>query len=242
MKFLSIDSPFMQGLNKIADLIILNLLTIVCCIPIFTIGAAITALNYQVLKIIRDEECYVVKGYFKSFKENFKQSTIIWLIMGLIMGLLIGDFVILQSPDVELPVLVPIAMLAIFVFAAFLITYVFWLQAKFVNTVRATMKNAMMLSIAHFPKTILMIVANLVPVFISIWRIEAFPLVLFFGFSLPAYWGAFLNNKFFLKMEEKILEESGENKPAEDGESEEDEDEKIFHDKLDEALQDKTPQ
>lgn len=239
MKFLSIDSPFMQGLNKIADLIILNLLTILCCIPVFTIGAAITALNYQVMKIFRDEECYVMKGYFKSFKENFKQATIIWLIVGAVIGLLIGDFVILQNPDVKLPTLVPLAMLTILVFAIFLITYVFWLQAKFVNTVKMTMKNAMMLSIAHFPKTILMIVANLIPVIIAIWRIEAFPLVLFFGFSGPAFWGAFLNNKFFLKMEEKIMEESGENKKETD---EEDEGDKIFHDKLDEALQDRTQQ
>lgn len=237
MKFLSIDSPFMQGLNKIADLIILNLLTILCCIPIFTIGAAITALNYQVLKIIRDEECYVIKGYFKSFKENFKQATIIWLIMGVIIGLLIGDFAILQNPDVELPTLVPIAMLAIFVFAVFLLTYVFWLQAKFVNSVKKTMKNAMILSIAQFPKTLLMTAANILPVIIAIYKVELFPFVLFFGFSGPAYWGAFLNNKFFLKMEEKILEETGENKT----ETEEDgEDEKIFHDKLDAALQDKS--
>ena len=85
MKFLNIDSPFMQFMNKVADLMILNLLTIVCMIPIITTGAALTAMHYQVLKIVRDEECYIVKGYFKAFRENFKQSTAIWLIM-LVIG------------------------------------------------------------------------------------------------------------------------------------------------------------
>lgn len=56
MKLFDIEGPLMQGLTKIADLMILNLLTILCCLPIFTIGAALTALHYQVLKMVRHEE------------------------------------------------------------------------------------------------------------------------------------------------------------------------------------------
>jgi len=81
MGFLSIDSPIMRFLGKIADLMIVNVLTIICSIPIFTIGPALTAAHYVCLKIVRKEEGYVIKNYFKAFKENFKQATVIWLIL-----------------------------------------------------------------------------------------------------------------------------------------------------------------
>ena len=81
MKLFNLDSPVMVFLSKVANLMILNVLTIICCIPIFTAGAAITALYYVTIKMARGDDPYIIKGYFKSFKENFKQATIIWLIM-----------------------------------------------------------------------------------------------------------------------------------------------------------------
>ena len=93
-RFFNMDSPLFSFLNRVADLIILNLLTLVCCIPIFTVGAAMTGLNYVCLKMVRNEEGYIVRGFFKSFKQNFKQATIIWLIILLAIIVLAGDFYI----------------------------------------------------------------------------------------------------------------------------------------------------
>ena len=81
MKLFNLDSPLMQGLSKMADLMWLNVLTLLCCLPVVTMGASLTAMNYVALKIVRDEECYISKSFFKSFKENFKQATIIWLMI-----------------------------------------------------------------------------------------------------------------------------------------------------------------
>lgn len=49
-RFFDLDSPLMSALNKLADLIILNILVIICSLPVFTIGASMTALHYVVLK------------------------------------------------------------------------------------------------------------------------------------------------------------------------------------------------
>ena len=68
-------------MGRVADLIILNLIFIVCCIPIVTIGPALTALYYMTLKMARNEETYIIRGFFKSFKENFRQAIVIWLII-----------------------------------------------------------------------------------------------------------------------------------------------------------------
>ena len=92
MKLFNLDSPVMVFLSKVANLMILNVLTIICCIPIFTAGAAITALYYVTIKMARGDDPYIIKGYFKSFKENFKQATIIWLIMLVILAIIAVDW------------------------------------------------------------------------------------------------------------------------------------------------------
>ena len=73
MKFMSIDGPVMRFLGKVADMMILNLLVLFCSIPIITMGAALTAMHYVALKVVRNEESYITKDFFKSFKMNFKQ-------------------------------------------------------------------------------------------------------------------------------------------------------------------------
>ena len=68
MKLFDLDSPVMRFLSKMADLMILNILTMICCLPLFTAGAAFTALHYVCLKMVRNEEGYIAKSYFKAFK------------------------------------------------------------------------------------------------------------------------------------------------------------------------------
>ena len=67
-KLFNIDSPVMRFLGKVADLMILNLVTLLCCIPVVTIGASLTAMHYVLLKMVRNEESYIVRSIFKSFK------------------------------------------------------------------------------------------------------------------------------------------------------------------------------
>ena len=71
----------MRFLSKVADMIILNILFLITCIPIFTIGASMTALYYVTLRMVSGEEGPVSKDYFRSFKQNFRQATVIWLIL-----------------------------------------------------------------------------------------------------------------------------------------------------------------
>ncbi len=234
MKFLDIDSPLMQALTKVADLMILNFLTIICCIPIITAGAAFTALHYQVLKMIRNEETYVVRGYFKSFKENFKQSTIIWLFVLLVVAFIIFDYLIIGfSEEGGMAYWYGVVIGAFAIFIAFTVTMVFPIQAKFSNTVLRTIKNAMAISVLKFPQTILMIIMYVFPFLLGYFFFQLIPLVLMFGFSAPAYGSAALYNKFFKKLEDQIIEAQIAN-----GEIvvEEEDPDRIFKDELDQSL------
>ena len=78
-------------MGRAADLFMLNVVFVICCLPVVTIGASLTALHYVTLKMARNEESYIIRSFFKSFKQNFKQSTIINLIMLLIAGVLYFD-------------------------------------------------------------------------------------------------------------------------------------------------------
>ena len=124
-RFFDLDSPLMSALNKLADLIILNILVIICSLPVFTIGASMTALHYVVLKMVRNEEGYIIKSFFKSFKQNFRQATIIWLILLVLIGVLIGDFLILRFSAVALPQWLHIVILAIAIILLFATVHLF---------------------------------------------------------------------------------------------------------------------
>ena len=201
-KFFDLDSPSMTGLNKFADLIILNLLTIVCCIPVFTIGASITALHFVCLKMVRDEETYIIKSFFKSFRQNFKQATAIWLIELFVFGLLAADFYLMGHADIEFPAWLPSALIAVDVLIFMLGLHVFPLLSRFENTVGRTIKNSVMVGILTLPKTLLMTAICALPV-VLIYFFEQIlaPFMLLLGISGPAFLCALVYNKTFKRFE-----------------------------------------
>ncbi len=227
----NIDGPVMRFLGKVADLMILNILTMICCIPVITVGASLTALHYMTLKIVRGEEGSIVKGYFKSFRQNFKQATVIWLLLVLSALILVGDFYIMKNSGIEFHIALKVIIAVIGVAIVFTATYVFPVLAKFDNTIMNTIRNAFFMSLLQIPKTILIIVVALVPVVVLLFFPQHFPWVFVFGMSVPSWVMSKLCNKFFKNLEDKVEAAETPEAPAE-GE----EDERIFKDELDETL------
>lgn len=85
------DNPIMAFLNKLTNLVILNLSFLISCIPVITIGAALTALYSVNLRMAKGEESYVFRSYWKAFKCNFRQATSCWCIMILFLSVLAAD-------------------------------------------------------------------------------------------------------------------------------------------------------
>jgi uncharacterized membrane protein YesL len=200
-RIFNMDNKFFTFMSRVADLIILNVVFIVCCIPIVTIGASVTAMNYVTMKMARNEESYIVKSFFKSFRENFKQATIIWLIL-LVAGLLLGmDFRIVQQ--VESTGLLKVVTYGLYMVAliyAMVLSYIFPLLAKFDNTIKNTFKNAMLMSIRHLPFTIVILLVGFAPAIatLTIPIVLAYGLIVWImvGFSLIA----FLNSLMFVRI------------------------------------------
>lgn len=229
-KWFDIESPLIQGLNKVADLMWLNFLTLICCIPVITAGAALTSAHYVALKMKRNEEGYISKEFFKAFKMNFKQSTLIWLLVLLFTLIFVVDFYIIKEGGIALSNVLQVILMAICCLFIFTAIWVFPVQAKFVNTIKGTIKNALALSIIQIPRTLLMLVAYLLPYVILYFILQVFPLVFLFGISVPVYVSAMLYNKMFKKLEENILERL-EKEKADGAQPETEEEDKIFSDK-----------
>ena len=133
-RFFNMDNKFFTFMSRVADLIILNLLCIVCCIPVVTIGPSIAAMFYVTLKMVRNEESYIVRGFFKSFKQNLKQGIVINLIMLAAALLLYFDISICRSTPGTIGKVLMVLFMMILVVYLMIFLYIYPVLAKFYNT------------------------------------------------------------------------------------------------------------
>ena len=211
MSFFSLDSKFSQIMGRVFDLMMLNIIFLIVCIPIVTIGANFTAMYYVTLKMIKNEETYIFRTYWKSFRENFKQATAIWLILLAVLIVLILDLLLVMRMPGTITYLRFVFLVLIF-FEAMVLSYVFPVLSRFDNTVKNTIKNSILMAIRHLPWTIMILLVNLCPLLIYVFsttKIVSYLILLMFllGFSTVALgcsW--FFVNKifpFYMPEEEK---------------------------------------
>ena len=212
--FFNMDSPIMRFLGRLADVMILNIVFLITCLPVVTIGAAWTSLSYVTLKMSRDEESYIVKSYFKAFRQNFRQATAIWGIALVAMFIFYMDFHIIRSMNPSMAQAMFILLAAIAMLAALTLLYVFPVLAKFDNTILNTIKNAFFMAIGNLPRTLLMaavIVGSGVLTFLSQQTIAIGMLVwIMVGFALIAFLNAHILVKVFDKYIPQEEEDSSE--------------------------------
>lgn len=151
------DNPVMGYMSTVCDLILLNLLFILSCLPIITIGASVTSLHYVTLKIVRKEVPAVWSSFWKSFRENFKSATLIWLVLLLLAALLIFDY---WASPIFLPafanVMRPVVLVLTLLFFC-IAMYIFPILSRFVCTGKQAVKNALLMAFGHFPQTMLLL-------------------------------------------------------------------------------------
>lgn len=195
----------MNGLGTIADIFLLNIIYVICCVPLVTIGAATTALYTVTMQITRNEYPAVTKAFFKAFKRNFKISTICWLVFMAVGFLLWFDFRIIGQVDGAARSAAKIALGAVLVIYVMVLTYVFPYIARFENDIKNTFKNAFMMSVAHFPFTLILsglTIGIAVLTFFSGRTFAIATLAFFFiGFALLAYVKSRLFTKVFERYE-----------------------------------------
>lgn len=193
--------PLMTTLRKIGDLVILNFLMLLFSLPVVTIGAAWTAGHFSALKILRNED-KLLRDFWDSFRENFKQATVIWL--GILLMMSVGALCIWYfGQTVKLVAAVVLALLLLMLLASL---WVFPVLSKFVNTTANTVSNAVILAFRHIFRTVAMLVSYFLLPATLMFSFELLPVVLLYGMSLPVWLGACLYNRVFTSMEEEVLD------------------------------------
>ena len=212
--FFNMDNSLWRFLGRLADVMILNIVFLITCLPVVTIGAAWTSLSYVTLKMSRDEESYIVKSYFKAFRQNFRQATAIWGTALVAMFIFYMDFHIIRSMNPSMAQAMFLLLAAIAMLAALTLLYVFPVLAKFDNTILNTIKNAFFMAIGNLPRTLLMaavIVGSVVLTFLSQQTIAVGMLVwIMVGFALIAFLNAHILVKVFDKYIPQEEEDSSE--------------------------------
>ena len=202
------NNPLMRFLSRILDILYLNLLFLLCCLPIITIGPSFSALYYCLLKILRDQDSSITTMFFHSFKTNLKQGISLTLFfIGVVLILLLNIYLCTQL-DGELFEYIKIFIYVIFVCFIGIISYAFPFLAQFDNSLKNIIKYSFFLAISNFGYTFIIMGLNSVPFLLFYFLPELFlytlPGWLTFGFAIIAL----INAKFFVKIFNKFIPEN----------------------------------
>ena len=203
MYLFSMDNPFFRFMGRAVDLVWINLMTLICCIPVITAGAAISAMYKILLEIVAGEEGALTRGYFRAFRENLKDSTKIWIpSLAVFLVLFSNGYLLYQGVLEQMGILQTLAGISIGIIGCTLLVYlqyVLALTARYDAGLKQTIKNAILLEAAFFPRSLCILII----LFFSVALMMLSDIFLWFwflyGLSIPGYFIAMLLQGVFLK-------------------------------------------
>lgn len=166
-------------MSKFFDMVLLNVIFVISCIPIVTIGAACTALYYTCVKVIRRDRSKLWKEYKQSFVDNFKTSVGIWIPLVLTeTALAVVTYRLLSQGHTSMSAAMIGICMAFFLFILAIMIYSFAVLSRFTVSAKEAIRNATVISIHHGGETIYMLVMTLglATMFVVGWKFM--PLIL----------------------------------------------------------------
>lgn len=196
------DGLFARIMNAVWNLILLNVLWLVCSLPVVTVGASTTALYAVLLKMRDGAENHVVRGFFKAFRENFKRGTAVWLVLLAALAVCGLDLALVSQTQ---NIAVRVFFMAGLLFVAMAWTFAFLLVARYENTWKGHLKNAVLLAVSQLPRLLLAWLLWGACIFLTIWSFRTMylilPLWLMAGFSCLHYYNLMVFTPVLRKLE-----------------------------------------
>ena len=220
MDIFKYDSPLMSFLNTVFDLMFLNILCFVCCIPIITIGPALAAKYDVAMRIVRKEEPTIFRPFFRAFKNNFKQSIIIWSVLLVACFLLFIDWNwIFQNGIGNVSPFYLMAAIITTLIVSFIIMTIFPIIARFQVTIREAFKTSVLFSMVYFLGLLSVSIISVFSVYLCIKYMRFLPLVLVVSHVIIVFCLCLILVRGFSRLEEKYADpESSEEDEAESSE------------------------
>lgn len=200
MKFFSVDSTFYKFIVRLWDLIQLNFCWLLCSLPVVTVGASTVAACSVALKMAEDTEGYIVRSFFKAFKENLKGGIPLGLLVMAAVYAVYLDFQFWGATESVL--FLVMGIVAIFVFIMGLL-YAFPLMARYENSFIKTLKNSYDISTRFFLQTLLTVFVVAVEIVIFMWNTTMLLIGLIVGPSVVIYTVCAFAIRFFRQIEKE---------------------------------------
>ncbi|HPS47615.1 MAG TPA: DUF624 domain-containing protein [Flexilinea sp.] len=186
------------------ELIKLSLIFILFSLPIFTVFASITAMNYVISKIINDRLVFIWDDFLKAFKSNFLRSTLYGILSSVIFVLLMLGWNI-SNQITALPSLIQVILKVFYIFIGIVLilhtVYFYSIQAWIDLPFRSVLRNAILIQFVAYKTTlkIFLILIVVIP-FIWIFRPITYFLIPFFSATI-----VFLINSYAMQPIQKYL-------------------------------------
>lgn len=197
----------MRFLTLVGDLIILNIMFILTSIPVLTIGASVAALYTMTMRLIRKEEgTSTAKGYLKAFRDNLKRGGLTGILFLAVGAALFANAVILVRGGKGYAEFMKYLFVTGAVFYAAVFSWTFALLARFENTIKNTLRNALFLAVFHPFVTLCSAVCTFFPLILlyykTYWFLYSSALWLTVGFAALCYINSLSFVKIFRDLEE----------------------------------------
>ncbi len=203
MKFFDYNSGFMRSALLLSRLTILNLMWLICCIPLITAGAS-TAAQYYCIRQLMDGDTAVFRNFRTGIKLYWKKASVIWLILSALTAAFCLAYYILT--DAAVPgksILVSVAALA-FLTLVLTMLWVYPVMVSFKGNLCEILFNAFVFTFMYAPITLIAAAFYAGAGFLLVRYLLARGLVILFGQSLVAYANMNLFGKVFLKYQKNI--------------------------------------
>ncbi len=212
MDIFKYDSPLMSFLNTVFDLMILNILCVICCIPIITIGPALTAKYDVAMRIVRKEDPAIFRPFFKAFVENFKQSLIVWIVLLGACCLLIIDWNWIFDNGIGnvSPIYLMAAVITTMI-VSFIIMTIFPIIARFQVTIKEAFKTAVLFSMVYFIGLLSVAIVAVFALYLCVKYARFLPVVITLGHVIVVFCLCLILMRGFKKLEEQYAETTPEN-------------------------------
>ena len=197
----NLNSVWVQRFAMLTNLVFLNILWLVCCIPVFTAGAATSALYHTVFQYHTNTDDEVLRPFFRAFRANFRQSTLFLLPFLASLVLLAFDMIYLVSHGTGVALLFPLLVIACLLMG--MMVHLFPLIARFDMDAKALLRTAFSLTVLHLPATLVVLILTVLPVFLLFLQPSLF---LRIGVAWAGIWFssiAYFFGKFLLKIWDK---------------------------------------
>lgn len=207
-RLLSPENPVFQFLEKLFNLMMANVLFLVCSLPVVTFGAALTGLIQVAQDQIFDEDQPVVRRFFRAFRGNLGQGTAAWGMLALFLaGMGCNILLIISYLDGWIAQLLKILVYVLTAVVICLMSYLFPLITRYRNGMVSQMNNSVILAVVKLPRTLLMGVLNTLIFWIPFFSMQTFLATTVFwlviGFAFIAYVDGLLLAPIFRQMEQE---------------------------------------